>query len=86
MLDNLKDQIKSGVIVLGAETSDGAAMLICGVTDDLTDRYHAGTIIRELSAKVGGKGGGRPDMAQGGGPDGREIKKTLESVFEMVEK
>jgi alanyl-tRNA synthetase len=86
MLDNLKDQIKSGVIVLGAEAADGAAMLICGVTDDLTERFNAGKIIKELSAKVGGKGGGRPDMAQGGGPDGRVIKEALESVFEMVEK
>jgi alanyl-tRNA synthetase len=85
MLDNLKDQIKSGVIVLGAEATDGKAMLICGVTEDLTDKYHAGEIIKELSAKVGGKGGGRPDMAQGGGPHSEKIKETLESVFDMVE-
>jgi alanyl-tRNA synthetase len=85
MLDNLKNQIKSGVIVLGAEAADGKAMLICGVTKDLTDRYHAGEIIKELSAKVGGKGGGRPDMAQGGGPHSKKIKEALESVFDMVE-
>jgi alanyl-tRNA synthetase len=86
MLDNLKDQIKSGVIVLGAEAADGKAMLICGVTRDLTDKYHAGEIIKELSAVVGGKGGGRPDMAQGGGPQVKKIKEALESVFEIVEK
>jgi alanyl-tRNA synthetase len=86
MLDNLKNQIKSGVIVLGAEAADGKAMLICGVTKDLTDKYHAGEIIKELSAKVGGKGGGRPDMAQGGGPHVKRIKEALESVFEIVEK
>jgi alanyl-tRNA synthetase len=85
MLDNLKNQIKSGVIVLGAEAADGKAMLICGVTKDLTDKYHAGEIIKELSAKVGGKGGGRPDMAQGGGPHSKKIKEALESVFDMVE-
>jgi alanyl-tRNA synthetase len=84
ILDNLKDQIKSGVIVLGAEASDGAAMLICGVTKDLTDRFHAGEIIKTLSAKVGGKGGGRPDMAQGGGPDIQQMQVALESVFEML--
>jgi alanyl-tRNA synthetase len=84
MLDNLKDQIKSGVILLGAEAADGKVMLICGVTKDLTDKYHAGEIIKELSAKVGGTGGGRPDMAQGGGPDSKRIKETLESVYEIV--
>jgi alanyl-tRNA synthetase len=56
------------------------------VTKDLTDKYHAGEIIKELSAKVGGKGGGRPDMAQGGGPHVKRIKEALESVFEIVEK
>jgi alanyl-tRNA synthetase len=84
MVDNLRDQIKSGVVVLGAKADDGKAMLICGVTDDLTDRCHAGEIIKQLSAKVGGKGGGRPDMAQGGGPDSKRIKETLESVYEIV--
>jgi alanyl-tRNA synthetase len=86
MLDNLKDQIKSGVILLGAEAADGKVMLICGVTKDLTDKYHAGEIIKELSAKVGGTGGGRPDMAQGGGPDSDRIQEVLESVFKMLEK
>lgn len=85
MLDNLKDQIKSGVVVLGAEAEDGKAMLICGVTKDLTDRFNAGEIIKTLSAKVGGKGGGRPDMAQGGGPEIGRIGEALESVFEMVQ-
>ena len=84
MLDNLKDQIKSGVVVLGAEAEDGKAMLICGVTKDLTDRFHAGEIIKALSGMVGGTGGGRPDMAQGGGPDVKEIKGALEKVFEIL--
>jgi alanyl-tRNA synthetase len=59
-------------------------MLICGVTDDLTDRFHAGEIIKQLSAKVGGKGGGRPDMAQGGGPHAGKLAETLESVDELL--
>jgi alanyl-tRNA synthetase len=84
MLDNLKDQLQSGVIVLGAESKDGKAMLICGVTEDLTSRFHAGQIIKALSAKVGGKGGGRADMAQGGGTDPQALKAALESVVAMV--
>lgn len=64
MMDSLKRQIKSEVIVLGAEAVDGKAMLICGLTKDLTDRLHAGEIIKALSRMmVGGTGGGRPDMA-----------------------
>jgi alanyl-tRNA synthetase len=85
MLDNLKSQIKSGVIVLGAEAADGKAMLICGVTEDLTDKHHAGEIIKKLSTKVGGTGGGRPDMAQGGGPNSDKIGEALESLLEIVE-
>jgi alanyl-tRNA synthetase len=84
MLDNLKDQLKSGVIVLGGESKDGKAMLICGVTDDLTHRFHAGEIIKALSAKVGGKGGGRADMAQGGGPLKEALSAALTSVAEMI--
>jgi alanyl-tRNA synthetase len=86
MLDNLKDQLKSGVVVLGAKAEDGKAMLICGVTDDLSDRFHAGEIIKALSDKVGGKGGGRPDMAQGGGPDGDKLRGALEDVFKQLAK
>ena len=69
---------------MGAEAEDGKVMLICGVTKDLTDKYHAGEIIKKLSAKVGGTGGGRPDMAQGGGPNSKEISEVLAGVFEMV--
>jgi alanyl-tRNA synthetase len=83
MLDNLKNQIKSAVIVLGAE-ADSKAMLICGVTKDLTDRFHAGEIIKTLSARLGGTGGGRADMAQGGGPKSEALQAVLDSVFETV--
>jgi alanyl-tRNA synthetase len=86
MLDNLRDQIKSGVVVLGAEAEDGKAMLICGVTQDLTDRFHAGEIIKELSAAMGGTGGGRPDMAQGGGPDSGGLAEVLASVAELIQR
>jgi alanyl-tRNA synthetase len=75
--------MKSGVIVLGAE-ADSKVMLICGVTKDLTDRFHAGKIVKELSAKVGGKGGGRADMAQGGGPEVEKLTESLENVVELL--
>jgi alanyl-tRNA synthetase len=56
-------------------------MLICSVTDDLTKKFKAGDIIKKLSEMVGGKGGGRPDMAQGGGNKPEELARALESVF-----
>jgi len=79
--DKIKDKLKSGVIVLGAKKDD-KVMLICSVTDDLTKRFKAGDIIKRLSEMVGGKGGGRPDMAQGGGNRPDELGRALESVFE----
>ncbi|NLC70724.1 MAG: alanine--tRNA ligase [Desulfuromonadaceae bacterium] len=66
LADRLRDRIGSGVIVLGCE-SDGKANLLVSVTKDLAGKIHAGNIVRELAARVGGKGGGRPDFAQAGG-------------------
>ena len=80
--DKIKDKLKSGVIVLGAKKDD-KVMLICSVTDDLTKKFKAGDIIKRLSEIVGGKGGGRPDMAQGGGNKPEELGRALESVFEI---
>src|SRR3972149_5426838 len=65
--DKLKDRLRSGIILLGSK-GDGKAMLLCLVTADLTDRYHAGKIIKEIAPLVGGSGGGPPDLAQAGGP------------------
>lgn len=79
--DKIKDRLKSGIIVLGAKKDD-KVMLICSVTDDLTKRFRAGDIIKRLSEIVGGKGGGRPDMAQGGGNRPEELTRALESLFE----
>ena len=59
-------------------------MLICSVTDDLTKKYNAGKIIKEMSEIVGGKGGGRPDMAQGGGSNPQKLTQALESVREII--
>lgn len=83
MADRVKDKLQSGVIVLGAKQA-GKALLICVVTKDLYDRYHAGDIIRRLSETVGGKGGGRKDMAQGGGNKTEALGRALESVEQII--
>jgi alanyl-tRNA synthetase len=83
-LDQLKDKLGSGVVVLAAE-SDGKVSLAAGVTKDLTDRLKAGDLIREVAAQVGGKGGGRPDMAQAGGSDPAGIPAALELVPRWVQ-
>ena len=82
--DYLRDKLKSGVIVLGAR-SNGKVFLLCRVTADLTDRFHAGNIIKELTGLVGGKGGGRKDMAEGGGTKESELKKALSTVYTIVD-
>ncbi len=75
-LDRLKDKLGSAIILLAAE-SEGRVSLIAGVTKDLTDRFQAGDLIREAAAKVGGRGGGRPDMAQAGGSDPTGLSAAL---------
>ncbi len=83
--DRIKDQMGSGIIVLGAKKGE-KVMLTCVVTKDLVGRFKAGDIIREMSAIVGGKGGGRPDMAQGGGDRPRELEKAFRALYAQVEK
>ncbi len=84
MADRFKDSIKSGIVVLGAE-SGGKALLIVGVTKDLTGQYKAGNIVKEVAALVGGSGGGRPDMAQAGGTQPEKLDEALEKAYAIVE-
>jgi len=79
----LQDRLKSGIIVLGAVAAD-KAMLIALVTKDLSPRFPAGEIIKAIAPLVGGSGGGRPDMAQAGGPDPAGIPRALERAYEVV--
>ena len=79
MMDDLKVQIQSGVIVLGLK-ANGKVNLIAGVTKDLTGTIHAGKLVSHLAQMVGGKGGGRPDMAQAGGTDTDALEQALASV------
>ncbi len=81
--DRIRDKLESGVVVLGGVFQDKAALLVM-VTKDLCQKIHAGNLIKTLAAKVGGQGGGRPDMAQAGGPDGDQIPATLAAVEPLV--
>jgi len=84
LADQLKDKIQSGIVVLGS-IGGSKAMLIVVVTQDLTDRYHAGNIIKQVAAEVGGRGGGRPDMAQAGGNQPENLDKALAKAFEVIQ-
>ncbi|MFC3120376.1 alanine--tRNA ligase [Agaribacter flavus] len=79
MLDDLKNQIGSGVIALGLKNGE-KVNLITGVTKDLTAKVKAGELVNHLAGQVGGKGGGRPDMAQAGGSQPENLSKALSSV------
>jgi alanyl-tRNA synthetase len=83
-VDRLKDQLKSAAIVLGA-VADGKVSLIAGVTSDLTDKLKAGELVNYVAQQVGGKGGGRPDMAQAGGTEPAKLAAALQSVKAWVE-
>ncbi len=83
-LDKLKDKLKSAAIVLSA-VADGKVTLIAGVTDDLTSRVKAGELVNHVARQVGGKGGGRSDMAQAGGNDPEALPAALRSVRSWVE-
>jgi alanyl-tRNA synthetase len=83
-VDRLKDQLKSAAIVLGA-VADGKVSLIAGVTADLTGKLKAGELVNFVAQQVGGKGGGRPDMAQAGGTEPAKLAAALQSVKGWVE-
>jgi len=83
-LDKLKDRLKSAAIVLGS-VSDGKVSLVAGVTADLTAKVKAGELVNFVAQQVGGKGGGRPDMAQAGGTEPGKLPAALQSVQGWVE-
>jgi alanyl-tRNA synthetase len=83
--DRLKQRLGSGVIVLGQEEG-GEASLVVAVTRDLTPRVRAGDLIRELAPIVGGRGGGRPEMAEAGGKRGEALEQALAEVEQAIEK
>jgi len=81
--DQLRDKLKSGVVVLGG-VADGKVALVAAVTADLTGRVHAGKIIGEVAKIVGGRGGGKPELAQAGGTDASKLDEALESVYRLI--
>jgi alanyl-tRNA synthetase len=80
LVDQLRDKIGSGVVILGS-ASNGNVTLIVGVTKDLTSRLQAGKVIGPVAQKVGGKGGGRPDLAEAGGKDATALDAALEGAY-----
>jgi alanyl-tRNA synthetase len=84
LVDQLRDKIGSGVVALGS-ASDGNVALIVGVTKDLTSRVQAGKVVGAVAQKVGGKGGGRPDLAEAGGKDASQLDAALDGVYGVVE-
>jgi alanyl-tRNA synthetase len=84
LVDQLRDKLGSGVVVLGSAT-DGNVSLIAAVTKDLTGRIQAGKVVGAVAQKVGGKGGGRPDMAEAGGKDAGALDSALAEVYTVVE-
>src|SRR5205807_8715236 len=80
LMDQLRDKIGSGVVVLGSATNGNVALIV-GVTKDLTSRIQAGKVIGPVAQKVGGKGGGRPDLAEAGGKDPSALDAALGEAY-----
>ncbi len=83
--DRFKERIGSGIVFLAGEHRSRAALILM-ITKDLTNKFDANKIMKELAGKVGGTGGGRPDMAQGGGPKVEKIDEVIERLYAIVEK
>ena len=83
LADKLKDKLGSAVVVL-ASISDNKVSLVSSVTKNLTDKYQAGSILNHVAIQIGGKGGGRADMAQGGGTEPEGLPKALSSVKDLI--
>ena len=84
LVDQLRDKIGSGVVVLGSATNGNVALIV-GVTKDLTSRIQAGKVIATVAQQVGGKGGGRPDLAEAGGKDPGALDTALAGAYGVVE-
>jgi alanyl-tRNA synthetase len=84
LVDSLRNKWKTAVVVL-ATVEDGSVAIVSGVTKDLTSKVHAGKLAGSVAQAVGGKGGGRPDMAEAGGKDASALPAALAQVYTAVE-
>ncbi len=84
MADHLKKKLKSAVIIL-CQVDDDKASLLVGVTDDLAKKFHAGHIVKEMSAVIGGKGGGRSHLAEGGGKNIEKLEEAIDVGLKVIE-
>ena len=84
LTDSLRNKWKSAVVVL-ASTDNGNIAIVSAVTKDLTSKVHAGKLLSAVAQAIGGKGGGRPDMAEGGGKDASGLPGALSEVYAKVE-
>ena len=85
MVDQLKDKLKSAVVLLAATSTDGKISVVAGVTADWSGKVKAGDLVGFVAGQIGGKGGGRPDMAMGGGTDAQALPSALADVKAWVE-
>jgi alanyl-tRNA synthetase len=85
MVDQIKDRLKSAVVLLATASADGKISLVAGVTADLVTKIKAGDLVGFVAGQIGGKGGGRPDMAMGGGADLSALPASLASVKAWIE-
>ncbi len=85
MVDQLKDKLKSAVVLLAATSADGKISVVAGVTADFSSKIKAGDLVGFVAGQIGGKGGGRPDMAMGGGTDAQALPGALAGVKAWVE-
>ena len=83
LADTMRDRLKSGIIVVSS-VIDSQAAIVCMVTKDLKNRYNAGEIVKSISSIAGGKGGGKPEMAQGGTKDVEKLDNALESLYDII--
>ncbi|MGE0824112.1 MAG: alanine--tRNA ligase [Candidatus Binatia bacterium] len=85
MADRLRDKLQPAAIILGAVHGDRVSLL-AAVSKDISKRYHAGNIIKQIAPLISGGGGGRPDFAQAGGKDASRLDEALQKVYELIEK
>jgi alanyl-tRNA synthetase len=85
LADKIKDKLKSGIVVLiGSSEDGGPSPIVATITKDLVGKFHAGNILKEVAAQMDGKGGGRPDFAQGAAPNGAKAQAAAEKTFTLI--